>query len=141
MDNIWCSYGNYVSLLVHFILIWIPFFVLIVRISVLQFIRNGFSVFTLTDVQEMDAIISSFNAFELKEAGPLILAWAVFLCLISSLPGKEENDVLMVCGCVNWSIICYTRMYAHCKCFLCTWLHFYENFVNFIDFLSFRLYF
>ncbi|GMY05517.1 nucleoporin like [Fagus crenata] len=57
--------------------------------------RNGFSVFTLTDVQEMDAIISSFNAFELKEAGPLILAWAVFLCLISSLPGKEENDVLM----------------------------------------------
>ncbi|XP_062098692.1 uncharacterized protein LOC133804555 [Humulus lupulus] len=43
----------------------------------------------------MDAIVSSFNAFETKEAGPLILTWAVFLCLISSLPGKEENNVLM----------------------------------------------
>ncbi|GLT69630.1 hypothetical protein SLA2020_417670 [Shorea laevis] len=57
--------------------------------------RKGVSVFSLSDVQEMDSIISSFNAFELKEAGPLILAWAVFLCLISSLPGKEENNVLM----------------------------------------------
>jgi nuclear pore complex protein Nup188 len=55
----------------------------------------------LSDVQEMDSIISSFNAFELKEAGPLILAWAVFLCLISSLPGKEENNVLMVCSAVD----------------------------------------
>ncbi|XP_062096250.1 uncharacterized protein LOC133802197 [Humulus lupulus] len=43
----------------------------------------------------MDAIVSSFNAFETKEADPLILTWAVFLCLISSLPGKEENNVLM----------------------------------------------
>ncbi|KAL4616065.1 hypothetical protein ACB092_07G172100 [Castanea dentata] len=57
--------------------------------------RNGFSVFTLTDVQEIDVLISSFNVFELKDSGPLILAWAVFLCLISSLPGKEENKVLM----------------------------------------------
>ena len=76
-------------------------FVLIVRIPVLQFLRNGFSVFTLTDVQEMDALISSFNVIELKDSGPLILAWAVFLCLISSLPGKEESNVLMVRGCVN----------------------------------------
>lgn len=44
----------------------------------------------------MDAMISSFNAFEAKEVGPLILAWAVFLCLISSLPEKEENNLLMV---------------------------------------------
>ncbi|KAG6709285.1 hypothetical protein I3842_06G125100 [Carya illinoinensis] len=57
--------------------------------------RKGISVFTLPDILEMDAIISSFNALELKEAGPLILAWAVFLCLSSSLPGKEENNVLM----------------------------------------------
>lgn len=49
----------------------------------------------------MDGIVSSFNAFETKEAGPLILTWAVFLCLISSLPGKEENDVLMV-GVSSW---------------------------------------
>ena len=55
-------------------------------------------MFSLTDVQEIDAIISGFNAFETKEAGPLILTWAVFLCLISSLPGKQENSVLMVCG-------------------------------------------
>ncbi|KAL7002582.1 hypothetical protein U1Q18_003734 [Sarracenia purpurea var. burkii] len=43
----------------------------------------------------MDATISSFTGFEVKETGPLILSWAVFLCLISSLPGKEENNVLM----------------------------------------------
>ncbi|BFG42271.1 hypothetical protein CerSpe_285450 [Prunus speciosa] len=57
--------------------------------------REGKSVFTLADVQEMEAIISTFNVFETKEAGPLILAWAVFLCLISSLPGKEENNAVM----------------------------------------------
>ncbi|XP_062080892.1 uncharacterized protein LOC133785690 [Humulus lupulus] len=53
------------------------------------------SHFSVIDVQEMDAIVSSFNGFETKEAGPLILTWAVFLCLISSLPRKEENNVLM----------------------------------------------
>nr|XP_011457925.1 PREDICTED: uncharacterized protein LOC101300415 [Fragaria vesca subsp. vesca] len=57
--------------------------------------RNGESAITLADIQEIEAIISTLNAFETKEAGPLILAWAVFLCLISSLPGKEENDILM----------------------------------------------
>ena len=46
----------------------------------------------------MDAIVSSLNAFEIKEAGPLLLTWAVFLCLISSLPGKEEHNGLLVCG-------------------------------------------
>ncbi|TYJ99583.1 nucleoporin NUP188-like protein isoform X2 [Cucumis melo var. makuwa] len=43
----------------------------------------------------MDAIVSSLNAFEIKEAGPLLLTWAVVLCLISSLPGKEEHNVLL----------------------------------------------
>ncbi|XP_010555238.1 PREDICTED: uncharacterized protein LOC104824773 isoform X2 [Tarenaya hassleriana] len=57
--------------------------------------RSGSCVFSITDVQEMDAAISSLNTSEAKEAGPLILAWAVFLCLISSLPGKEENPLLM----------------------------------------------
>ncbi|KAF3434642.1 hypothetical protein FNV43_RR21727 [Rhamnella rubrinervis] len=57
--------------------------------------RQGSSPLSLTDIQEMDSIISNFNAFETKEAGPLILTWAVFLCLISSLPRKEENNVLM----------------------------------------------
>lgn len=49
----------------------------------------------------MDALVSSINALEMKEAGPLILTWAVCLCLISSLPGKEENNVLMVGGFLN----------------------------------------
>ncbi|KAL0536080.1 hypothetical protein IC582_025012 [Cucumis melo] len=57
--------------------------------------RHGVSVFTLSDFQEMDAIVSSLNAFEIKEAGPLLLTWAVVLCLISSLPGKEEHNVLL----------------------------------------------
>ncbi|KAI9181025.1 hypothetical protein LWI28_010510 [Acer negundo] len=57
--------------------------------------RTGALAFSSIDVQEMDALLSTFDAFEMKEAGPLILAWAVFLCLISSLPGREENRVLM----------------------------------------------
>lgn len=48
------------------------------------------------EVQEMDSMISSFDAFESKELGPLILAWALFLCLVSSLPDKEENNLLKV---------------------------------------------
>ena len=59
-------------------------------------IRSGPCVFSIIDVQEMDATISSLNTLEVKEAGPLVLAWAVFLCLISSLPGKEEIPFLMV---------------------------------------------
>ncbi|XP_041997267.1 uncharacterized protein LOC121747315 isoform X2 [Salvia splendens] len=47
------------------------------------------------EVQQIDSMISSFNAFESKELGPLILAWALFLCLVSSLPEKEENNMLM----------------------------------------------
>lgn len=57
--------------------------------------RRGTFNFSMSDIQEMDALISSYDVFQMKEAGSLILAWAVFLCLISSLPGKEENYVLM----------------------------------------------
>ncbi|GFY83689.1 nucleoporin [Actinidia rufa] len=57
--------------------------------------RQGSIAFSLSDIQEMDAIISNFSAFDAKEIGPLILSWAVFLCLISSLPGKHENNILM----------------------------------------------
>lgn len=57
--------------------------------------RDGSTFFSSSDVLEVDAIISTLNALETKEAGPLILAWAVFLCLITSLPGKEENNLLM----------------------------------------------
>ncbi|KAM3398313.1 putative protein isoform X4 [Capsicum galapagoense] len=57
--------------------------------------RQGYDTFSLSEVQEIDAIVSSFDVLENKESGPLILAWAVFLCLISSLPEKEENNILM----------------------------------------------
>ncbi|GMP64169.1 hypothetical protein CsSME_00025565 [Camellia sinensis var. sinensis] len=56
---------------------------------------QGSTALSLSDIQEIDAIISSFSAFEAKDSGPLILSWAVFLCLLSSLPGKQENNVLM----------------------------------------------
>ncbi|XP_026395785.1 uncharacterized protein LOC113290379 isoform X2 [Papaver somniferum] len=56
--------------------------------------RHGHFVFSLIDIQEIDGVISSFNATETEEAGPLILAWAVFLCLVSSLPEKQENSFL-----------------------------------------------
>uniref|UniRef100_A0A1J3H018 Nucleoporin NUP188-like protein n=1 Tax=Noccaea caerulescens TaxID=107243 RepID=A0A1J3H018_NOCCA len=69
--------------------------------NLLQMVHDGvpFSsgpcAFSINDVQEMDATISSLNTLEVKEAGPLVLAWAVFLCLISSLPGKEASPFLM----------------------------------------------
>lgn len=53
-------------------------------------------MFSSSDILEMDSVISSIDIYERKEAGPLILAWAVFLCLITSLPGKEEQNELMV---------------------------------------------
>lgn len=56
---------------------------------------QGDSVFTLSDIQEMDGIVSSFSVFDTEEAAPLILAWAVFICLISSLPEKQDSSVLM----------------------------------------------
>ncbi|KAI3989451.1 hypothetical protein MKX01_022726 [Papaver californicum] len=56
--------------------------------------RQGHFVFSLVDIQEIDGVISSFNATETEEAGPLILAWAVFLCLVSSLPEKQEHSFL-----------------------------------------------
>jgi len=46
----------------------------------------------------MDALVSTFSTFEMNEAGPLILAWAVFLYLLSTLPGKDGNNELIVCG-------------------------------------------
>ncbi|KAL6517393.1 hypothetical protein OROMI_033094 [Orobanche minor] len=58
--------------------------------------RQGPMGFSEMDVQQMDVALASFNAFEVKEEGPLILAWAVFLCLISSLPGKEENLLMEI---------------------------------------------
>ncbi|KAI3804009.1 hypothetical protein L1987_32177 [Smallanthus sonchifolius] len=57
--------------------------------------RQGNISFALSAIQEVDAIISTLDPFETKEAGPLILAWAVFLCLISSLPEKPEHNVVM----------------------------------------------
>ncbi|XP_047941076.1 uncharacterized protein LOC125188339 isoform X2 [Salvia hispanica] len=57
--------------------------------------RQGSLRFSEMEVQQIDSMISSFNAFESKELGPLILAWALFLCLVSSLPEKEENNKLM----------------------------------------------
>lgn len=57
--------------------------------------RDSSCVFSSSDILEMDSVISSIDIYESKEVGPLILAWAVFLCLIVSLPGKEEYNELM----------------------------------------------
>lgn len=62
-------------------------------------LRQGIIAFSVMDIQEIDAIISGLDSFEMKEAGPLILTWAVFLCLVLSLPEKQEYDILMVLHC------------------------------------------
>uniref|UniRef100_A0A7N0U6L0 Uncharacterized protein n=1 Tax=Kalanchoe fedtschenkoi TaxID=63787 RepID=A0A7N0U6L0_KALFE len=58
--------------------------------------RQDSSSFSLTDIQEMDNFVSSLSGFDIKEAGPLYLTWAVFICLISSLPGLKETDQLEI---------------------------------------------
>lgn len=78
--------------------------------------RQGYDTFSLSEVQEIDAIVSSFDVLENKESGPLILAWAVFLCLISSLPEKEENNILMVC-CAHICVIDLLVLYQEAVSF------------------------
>lgn len=57
--------------------------------------RQGYSAFTLSAIQEMDAEVSSFTDLGTIEVGPLILAWAVFLCLLLSLPERQNSGMLM----------------------------------------------
>ncbi|KAE9620270.1 hypothetical protein Lalb_Chr01g0001341 [Lupinus albus] len=57
--------------------------------------RKGVSSFSLTDVQEMDALVATFITFEMNEASPLVLAWAVFLYLLLTLPEKDKKNELM----------------------------------------------
>ncbi|XP_071723037.1 uncharacterized protein [Rutidosis leptorrhynchoides] len=77
---------------------------------------QGAFVFSPSDIQEMDAIVSSFNALEMKEAGSLLLTWAVFLCLVSSLLGKEENNVLTEIDHVGYARQAFEA--ASLNCFL-----------------------
>ncbi|XP_062200605.1 uncharacterized protein LOC133903312 isoform X2 [Phragmites australis] len=68
--------------------------------NLLQMIRDevpfsgGCSAFSVGDILEMDVEISKFPEFSMVEAGPLMLAWAVFLCLVLSLP--ESNTTLEI---------------------------------------------
>lgn len=55
--------------------------------------------FSLADIQEIDAEVSNFSEELEKESGPLILAWAVHLCLVSSLL-ERGTDALMVLPCL-----------------------------------------
>ena len=62
------------------------------------FYRQFCSVFSLKDVLEMDLLVSSFLVLGTKEAGPLVLAWAVFVCLLLSLPERTECTFIGVYG-------------------------------------------
>ncbi|XP_031493788.1 uncharacterized protein LOC116259924 isoform X2 [Nymphaea colorata] len=53
--------------------------------------RQGNSTFSYSELLEMDTMISGFNPSETAEAGPLFLSWGIFLCLISSLPEKDDS--------------------------------------------------
>lgn len=48
--------------------------------------------FSLSNIQEMDALVSNFSGLGTKESGPLFLAWAIFTCLLSSLPEMDGNN-------------------------------------------------
>ncbi|XP_062205788.1 uncharacterized protein LOC133907725 isoform X2 [Phragmites australis] len=52
---------------------------------------GGCSAFSIGDILEMDVEISKLSELSMVELGPLILAWAVFLCLVLSLPGSNSN--------------------------------------------------
>ena len=57
--------------------------------------RSGV-IFSLGDIQEMNALVLSIISLQTAETGPLILSWGVFLQLILSLPDKKEYKPLMV---------------------------------------------
>ncbi|GJN02268.1 hypothetical protein PR202_ga19601 [Eleusine coracana subsp. coracana] len=62
------------------------------RCELLDFIQVTFQwIGTFGDILEMDVEISKLNEFLMIESGPLILAWAVFLCLVQSLPGSNAS--------------------------------------------------
>ncbi|MQL93819.1 hypothetical protein Taro_026463, partial [Colocasia esculenta] len=67
------------------------------------------SIFLLKDIQAMDGLVSSLIPFEAVEVGPLILAWAVFVYLLLSLPDRHDYHVLMEIdhmGYVQNTIVC-----------------------------------
>ncbi|KAI4976566.1 hypothetical protein ZWY2020_050173 [Hordeum vulgare] len=51
---------------------------------------GGYSQYSVADILEMDIEVSRLPDFEV-ESGPLLLAWAVFHCLLLSLPGNNAN--------------------------------------------------
>ncbi|URE36595.1 mRNA transport [Musa troglodytarum] len=57
--------------------------------------REGGSVFSVIDIKEMDGQVSSFYDLGAVEAGPLLLAWAVFLSLLLSLHETHNSSTLM----------------------------------------------
>ncbi|WVZ58174.1 hypothetical protein U9M48_008470 [Paspalum notatum var. saurae] len=54
-------------------------------------LSGGCSAFSVVDILEMDVEISKLPEFSVVESGPLMLAWAVFLCLVLSLPESNAN--------------------------------------------------
>lgn len=65
--------------------------------------------FSLADIQEIDAEVSNFSEELERESGPLILAWAVHLCLVSSLL-ERGTDTLMVLPCLPVFLFSYHRV-------------------------------
>ncbi|CAM0911170.1 unnamed protein product [Alopecurus aequalis] len=51
---------------------------------------GGYFPYSVADILAMDIEVSKLPEFAV-ESGPLILAWAVFLCLVLSLPGNNAN--------------------------------------------------
>ncbi|KAJ4780327.1 Nucleoporin NUP188 [Rhynchospora pubera] len=56
--------------------------------------REVSCAFSLTDIQEIDVEISMFSEELERESGPLVLAWAVHLCLVSSLLESDTNTLM-----------------------------------------------
>ncbi|KAJ0974274.1 hypothetical protein J5N97_016239 [Dioscorea zingiberensis] len=68
--------------------------ILIETLDLENLLRMGNIVFSLSEIQEIDGVVSSFSTLGLVEAGPLILAWATFLCLLLSLPKSKDYNLL-----------------------------------------------
>ncbi|XP_059074406.1 uncharacterized protein LOC131045463 isoform X2 [Cryptomeria japonica] len=52
---------------------------------------QGSHAFSLGDLQEIDDLISDIISSEAPEVGPIMFAWAIFICLVSMLT-KTENQ-------------------------------------------------
>lgn len=90
---------QYFNLLCCSFIFFSEFLFYIIYLVISMIFSEASCAFSLTDIQEIDAEVSNFSEELERESGPLVLAWAVHLCLVSSML-ESGADTLMVLLCL-----------------------------------------